>query len=143
MRALKRAAKDRAFADRAFSRAQEIFTVRYLQGHNDWPLWPKSLNKSVFVGILLNAIEEKIGEERLLEMRPEELDAVEFNCQLPAARHFLRRVLSPTDQAFLNSEKVRRGRRRTGRWRLVEESFPLKLVPCCRRPFPPLVLKEA
>jgi hypothetical protein len=29
------------------------------------------------VGILLNAIEEQIGEEELLEMRPEELDAVE------------------------------------------------------------------
>jgi hypothetical protein len=36
-RALKRPAKDRAFADRAFSRALEIFTVRYLEHQNDWP----------------------------------------------------------------------------------------------------------
>jgi len=77
MRALKRAAKDRAFADCAFSRAQEIFASRYLEHQNDWHLWPKSLNKSVVVRILLNAIEEQIGEEELLEMRQEELDAVE------------------------------------------------------------------
>jgi hypothetical protein len=48
----------------------------------DWHLWPKSLNKSVVVGIFLNAIEERIGEEALLEMRPEELDAVELICRL-------------------------------------------------------------
>jgi hypothetical protein len=60
-----------------FLKGSRDLRFRYLEHQNDWHLWPKSLNKNVVVGILLNAIEEQIGEEELLEMCPEELDAVE------------------------------------------------------------------
>jgi hypothetical protein len=52
--------------DSAFSRALEISRVRYSERQNDWHIWPKSINKSVVVGMFLNSIEEQIGEIVLL-----------------------------------------------------------------------------
>jgi hypothetical protein len=71
-RALERVQKDRAFAASTFSRALEICRVRYSEHQNDRHLWPKSLSKSVVVGIFLNAIEDRKCREagKVIRTRP-------------------------------------------------------------------------